>query len=104
VHIKILDATLFTAQVELKPSLLQARATVSAMKRKAHYPVTHTQIKTLTASSGAQQVSIDNAFRGTVPERIPLAFVRNIAFVGFASTTGLYPTPFIMISPINSLL
>jgi len=23
------------------------------MKRKAHYPVTHTQIKTFTASSGA---------------------------------------------------
>jgi len=56
------------------------------MKRKAHYPVTHTQIKTFTASSGAQQVSINNAFLGPVPERILIAFVKNTAFVGSAST------------------
>ena len=56
VSIKILDATLFITQVELKHHLLLAHANVLGMKRKAHYPVTHTQIKTFTASSGAQQI------------------------------------------------
>ena len=56
------------------------------MKRKAHYPVTHTQNKTFTASSGAQQISIDNAFLGPIPERILIALVKNTAFVGSAST------------------
>jgi hypothetical protein len=41
VRIKILDVTLFITQVELKPPLLLAHANVLAMKRKAHYPVTH---------------------------------------------------------------
>ena len=86
VRIKILDATLFITQIELKPPLLLAHANVLGMKRKAHYPVTHTQIKTFTASSGAQQVSIDNAFLGPIPERILLGFVKNTAFVGSAST------------------
>jgi len=39
-RIKILDATLFITQVELKPPLL-SHANVLGMKRKAHYPVTH---------------------------------------------------------------
>ena len=56
------------------------------MKRKAHYPVTHTQIKTFTASSGAQQISIDNAFLGPILERILITFVKNTAFVGSAGT------------------
>jgi len=51
------------------------------MKRKAHYPVTHTQIIKLTATSGAQQVSIDNAFLGPIPERILIALFKNNAFV-----------------------
>jgi len=67
VRINILDPTLFITQVELKPPLLLAHANVLRMKRKAHYPVTHTQIKTFTASSGAQQVSIDSAFLGPIP-------------------------------------
>ena len=50
VRIKILDAILFITQVELKPPLLLAHANVLGMKCKAHYPVTHTQIKTFTAS------------------------------------------------------
>jgi hypothetical protein len=56
------------------------------MKRKTHYPVTHTSIKTFTACSGAQQISIDNAFLGRIPERILIALVKNTAFVGSAST------------------
>ena len=61
-RIKMLDATLFITQFELKPSLLLAHVNVLIMKRKAHYPVTHTQIKTFTASSGAQHISNVNAF------------------------------------------
>jgi len=45
--IKILDATPFITQVEVKPPLLLAQANVLGMKRKAYYPVTHTQIKIL---------------------------------------------------------
>ena len=48
-------------QFEMKNALLLAHANVSGMKRKAHYPVTHTQIKTFTASPGAQQDSIYSA-------------------------------------------
>jgi hypothetical protein len=37
-RIKILDATLFITQVDLKTPVLLAHANVLAMKRKAHYP------------------------------------------------------------------
>ena len=86
VRIKILDATLFITQVELKPPLLHSHPSVLGMKRKTHYPVTHTQIKTFTASSGSQQVSIDNAFLGPIPDRILVLLVKSTAFVGSAST------------------
>jgi hypothetical protein len=66
------------------------------MKRKAHYPVTHTQIKTFTASSGAQQISIDNAFLGPIPERILIALVKNTAFVDFASTNPYHFQHYVM--------
>jgi hypothetical protein len=77
VRIKIMDATLFLTQVELKPPLLLAHANVLAMKRKAHYPVTHTQIKSFTTSSGTQQISINNVLLGPVPDRILLILVNN---------------------------
>jgi hypothetical protein len=48
------------------------------MKRKAHYPITHTQIKTFTASSGAQQVSIDNAFLGPIPEKFSWHWLKTL--------------------------
>jgi len=56
------------------------------MIRQAHYPITHTQIKTFSASAGAKQVSIDNAFVGPIPERILVALVKDTAFVGSTST------------------
>jgi len=80
-----LNATPFITEVELKPPLLLAHANVLGMKRKAHYPVTHPQIKTFTASSGAQQISIDNALLGPIPERIQIALVKHSAFAGSAS-------------------
>ena len=85
-RIKILVVTLFITQVELKSSLLLAHAGVLAVKCKALYPDTHIQIKTFTASSGTQQVSIDDVFLGPIPEGILIAFVINTAFVGSAST------------------
>ena len=87
-RIKILHATLFITQVELKPPPLLAHAL--GMKRKAHYPVTHSQIKTFTASSGSQQIPIDNAFLGPIPERILIALVKNTAFVGSPSTNPFH--------------
>ena len=56
------------------------------MNREAQYPVRYAQIKIFTASSGAQQVSIYNAFFGPDPERIFIALVKNTAFVCSAST------------------
>jgi len=53
----------------MQAPLLLAHANGLRMKRKAHYPVIHTQTKTFTASSGAQQVSTDGAFFGRIPER-----------------------------------
>jgi hypothetical protein len=89
-RIKILDATLFINQVELKPPLLLAHANVLRMKRKAHYLVTYTQIKTFTASSWYQQISIDNAFLGPIPKRIVIALVKNTEFVGSPSTNPFH--------------
>jgi hypothetical protein len=86
VRIKILDATLFVTQTEIKPPLLLAPANVLAMKRKAHYPITRTQIKTFRAGAGAQQISIDNASLGPIPERLLIGLVKNTAFVGPVST------------------
>ena len=84
-RIKILDATLFITQFELKPPFLLVHANLLSMKRKAHYPVTHSD-QTFTVSIGTQHVSIDNAFPGTVPERILIAKVINTALFGSAST------------------
>ena len=47
----------------------------------------HTQIKNFNASSGAHQVSMDNASFGRNPEIILVALVKNTAFVGAASTS-----------------
>jgi hypothetical protein len=88
VRIKILDATLFVTQVELKSPL--AHANVLGMKRKAYYPVTHTQIKNFTSSSGAQHVSIDNAFLEPIPERLLIGLVKNSAFVGSTTTNPFH--------------
>ena len=74
----------------IETPLLLAHANVLAMKRKAHYPLTHTQIKTFTASSAARHVSIDNTFLGPIPERILIAFVKNTAFVGSVSTNPFH--------------
>ena len=89
-RIEILDATLFITQVELKSPLLLAHANVLGMKRKAHYTVTHTLIKSFTACSGSQQISIDNAFLGPIPEIILIALVKNTAFVDSPSTNPFH--------------
>jgi len=74
----------------LKPPPVLPHASVLGTERKAHYPVTHTQIKTFTASSGVQQVSIDDGFLGPIPERILIVVVKNTAFVGSASTNAFH--------------
>jgi hypothetical protein len=56
------------------------------VKRKAPYPLTLTQIKTFTLGAGAQQVSIDNAFLGPIPERLLIGLVKYTTFVTSVST------------------
>jgi hypothetical protein len=85
VCIKILDATVFITQVELKTPLLLAHVNVLAMKRTAHYPVAPTQTKSFT-NSWTQQISINNAFLVPFPDRNLVVLVKNEAFVGSAST------------------
>jgi len=74
-RIRILDATLFITQLKLTPRLSHADGL--SMKRKTHYPVTHTQIKNIAAYSVAQQVSTENAFLGTIPERILIVWLNH---------------------------
>ena len=58
VQIKSLDTPFLSPKSNETPLFL-AQANVLCMKHKAHCPLTHTQIKTFTAISGPQQVSID---------------------------------------------
>jgi len=74
----------------IETPILLAQGNVLAMKGKAHYPVTHIQIKKFTAISWAQQIFIDNAFLGHVPQKILIAFVKTTSFVGSASTNPFY--------------
>ena len=89
VLLKILDATFLSLRSIWSPSYL-AHADILGMKRKAHYPVTHTQIKTFITSSGRHQVSIDSAFLEPIPEKILLGFVKNTDFVGSAFTNSFH--------------
>ena len=84
VLIKIWDNTLFITQVELKPLFFKYAIMFWKWNVKTII-LLYTQIKTVIASSGAQQVSLDNAFHGPNPERILIALVKNTAFVS-AST------------------
>jgi hypothetical protein len=87
VRIKIEDATLYVDQAELKQPVLVSHTKVLAIKKQnAHYPITHSQINTFTACSGAQHISIDNAFTGPITERLLIALVKNSSFVGPASS------------------
>ena len=49
-----------------------------------------TQIKTFTASSGSQLVSIDNAFLVPIPESILIALVKYTAFVRSPSSNPFH--------------
>jgi hypothetical protein len=60
------------------------------VKKRRTNSVTHTQIQTFTARSGAQQIFIDNAFLGQIPETILIAMVKNTAFVGSANTNPFH--------------
>ena len=74
VHINIL--TLLLCCLYLVKDPLLPHADVLCMKRKAHYHFT--QIKPFTTSSEVQQVSINNAFLGPVPESLLLVFLRTL--------------------------
>jgi len=82
---KTLDATVFVTQDELKPSLL-AHANVWVQNVK-HIILLHVlRSKFSLRVLAVQQVSIDNAFLGPIPERIFIAMVKNTQFVVSAST------------------
>jgi predicted acyltransferase (DUF342 family) len=60
------------------------------MMRKAHYPVAHSQFETFTASSGTQEISINNAFLGSMPNRNLIVLVKNVTFFGSVSTNPFH--------------
>jgi len=90
VRIKILEATLFITQVEFQPPPLLAHANALARKRKAHHPVTHTQVKTFMANSGTQQVDINNAFLGPVSDQFLVVLVKMQYLLVCASTNPFH--------------
>jgi hypothetical protein len=87
---KILDATLFVSHSDLKAPLPLTHANIVGMTWKANYPVTLTQIKSFTANSGSQKLSIYNAFLGHIPERVILGIFKNTLSVDYGSTNPFY--------------
>ncbi|KAK3922029.1 hypothetical protein KUF71_013395 [Frankliniella fusca] len=75
------DATLFFRKVELSPSLNLAHA--QALEHApARYPLTRTNVKTITIPAGLRDKTIANLHIGQIPKRIVVGFVSNIAFNG----------------------
>ena len=83
VRIKILDATVFITQVELKPVFL---LTLMFWKWNAkHIILLHTlKLKLLMGVFCPERLY--RQCNGPIPERILIALVKNTAFVGSAST------------------
>jgi len=83
----------------LKTPLLLAHANVWNETQNILYCY-NTQIKNFTASSGALQFCIDNAFRRPIPERILIAMVKNSAFVVSANTNPFHSHHYDMINNV----
>ena len=90
IRIKTLDATICDPQIVIKPPFLLSHAYDFDVKRKAHCPVTRTQIKNFTASSEAQRVPMINAFPRPNFESMLIGFVKNSTFVGSACTDSFH--------------
>lgn len=79
------DISLFIRKVAVNPSILVAHA--GALEAAtAKYPITKTELKTITISKGAQSKSLDNVFLGAIPDRIILGFVSNTNMNGTMTT------------------
>lgn len=75
------DATLFFRKVELSPSLNLAHA--QALEHApARYPLTRTNVKTITIPAGLRDKTIPNLHMGQIPKRLVIGFVSNVAFNG----------------------
>jgi hypothetical protein len=79
--ITYIDASLSIHRSKVSPLILDAHS--SALTRSpAKYPITRSEVKSYTISSGALSATIDNVVNGVLPRRAFIALVSNKAFNG----------------------
>src|SRR5436190_21021720 len=79
--VQINGATLLVRRVKLNPSVYLAHNKALELTT-AKYPVTRTEVKTVTIPAGIQGKSMDNIFLDQLPKRCIFGFVSNKAFNG----------------------
>jgi len=79
--VELLDAALFIHRARVTPPLLEAH-TLALRTATAKYPITRSEVRTQTLSSGISDALIDNFILGQLPRRAILALIDNEAFTG----------------------
>lgn len=81
VRATIIDATILIRKVRINPSILLAHNRALA-KSPAKYPVTRTDLKTISIPAGIQSQTLDNIYLGQLPKRVIISFVSSQAYNG----------------------
>lgn len=79
--LKILKMYLMVRKVLPSPAVRLGHAEAILLKPTS-YPITRTDVKTVSITAGLQDKSIDNVYLGPTPKRITIGFVDNRAFNG----------------------
>jgi len=79
--LKILKMHLMVRKVLPSPAVRLGHAEAILLKPSS-YPITRTDVKTVSITAGLQDKSIDNLYLGPTPKRITIGFVDNRAFNG----------------------
>jgi len=87
---KFLDAWLLVNRVKTDPTIPLTHNATLDKGPLARYNLTRVELKTLTFSSGAQFLSIDNAVLGPVTKRLLLTMVENTDFLGSMNTNPYF--------------
>ena len=87
---KYIDAYLLVNRVKPNPTILLAHNETLAKGALARNNLTRVELKTLTFSSGAQSLSIDNAMFGPVPKGLLFTMVKNTDFLDSLNTNPFH--------------
>ena len=88
--VQIVDAILFACKAVLRPTVQMAH--IKALENgTAKYPLRHVDGKVYTIPQGAMSHTYENLFLGTLPKRLILWCVDNIAYKGDYSKTPSTP-------------